>query len=97
MHRHVHDLTYRSNNVITCAISVVVPLESELVASSNIDGLRGLDTGDIALYALGGDIENRIVVRWRIDVSALLVANSLVLSVHKNIPQLLESDISVCL
>jgi hypothetical protein len=64
----------------------VVPLESDLVTSVDGDGLGGLDAGGVALNVLGGDVQDRVVVRRRVDVAALLVAYTLVLSVDENVP-----------
>jgi hypothetical protein len=64
----------------------VVPLESDLVTSVDGDGLGGLDTASVALNVLGGNVQDRVVVGRRVDVSTLLVAYTLVLSVDENVP-----------
>jgi hypothetical protein len=78
--------TYRSNDIITSAVGVVVPLESNFVAAVDVDGLGGLDASGVALDVLGHDVQNGVVVGRRVDVAALLVAYALVLAVDEDIP-----------
>jgi hypothetical protein len=85
--------TYISNDIIAGAVGIVVPLEGDLVSAVGADGLGGLDVGDVALNVLGG---NGAVVGGRVDVSAGLVTDTLVLSVHENIPDAIDVQISMC-
>jgi hypothetical protein len=78
--------TYRSNDVVTSIVGVVVPLKGDLVTTSDVDGLGGLDACDVALNGLGGHVQNGVVVGRRVDVSTGLVSNALILSVDKNVP-----------
>jgi hypothetical protein len=64
----------------------VIPLESDLVTTVDRDGLGGLDAGGVALNVFGGDVQDRVVVGRRVDVTARLVAHALVLSVDENVP-----------
>jgi hypothetical protein len=54
---------------------------SDLVTT--VDSYRpgGLDVGNVALHSLGGNILNGVVVRRRVDVSALNISETLGLSV----------------
>jgi hypothetical protein len=63
-----------------------VPLKGDLVTTSDVDGLGGLDACDVTLNGLGGHVQNGVVVGRRVDVSTSLVSNALILSVDKNVP-----------
>jgi hypothetical protein len=78
--------TYRSNDIITSAVGVVVPLESNFVAAVDVDRLGGLDASGVALDVLGHDVQNGVVVGRRVDVAALLVAYALVLAIDEDVP-----------
>lgn len=83
------------NDIITGTVGVVVPLESNLVSGIGTDGLGGLDVGDVALHVLRGDVCDGAVVGGRVDVSASLVADTLVDAVDKDVPDTVEVQVSV--
>jgi hypothetical protein len=65
----------------------VVPLESQLVTTSNIDSLSSsLRAANIASHVLGGDILDGVVVRWATNVTTGLVTAALVDVVDRNAP-----------
>lgn len=78
--------TYPCDNVIACAVGVVVPLEGEFVTAHDADRLGCLRTSNVTGHSRRGNIGDGVVVWRAVDVSALLVSHTLVLSVHEDVP-----------
>lgn len=81
---HDRTLVGGVDDVVGGIVGVVVPLESDLVTALNGDGLGSLDASDVALHIAGGDVEDGAVAWGRVDVTALDVTETGILSVDSD-------------
>ena len=83
---HDGTLVGGGDDVVRGLVVVVVPLESDLVTTLDGDGLGSLDTSDVAGHGGGSDVGDGVVVRGRVDVTTLGVANTGILAVDEDVP-----------